>query len=170
MPTFSAANPILCLATLKNSSTVNGNFTGAAQGQIYDTRTFTTAVKEFQTSAAALGLGYIAQASTTGVTTSTLTLGTALQRGVVVASNGATSATNPNVIIATNGSAYVVATAGTTGAAVVVGATTASFAVTSATTTFTQYAYLGISRTTFAAGCTSAATCLGSLYTNITLR
>jgi hypothetical protein len=170
MPTFNASNPILCLATLKNSSTVNGNFTGTAQGQIYDVRTFTDTLKEHSVAAAALGLGYIAQASASGVTTTTNTVGTAGQAGIVVASNGSTSSTNPNVIIATSGPAEVVATAGTTAQYVVVGGTTASFAATSTTTTYTMYAYLGMSRTTYAAGCTSAATCVGSLFTELTLR
>ena len=168
-PTFNPNNPIVCLATLKNSSTVNGNFTGAVQGQVYDTRPFTNSTKEFVTTASALGMGYVAQASTTGVTISTAVLGTANQRGVVVATNGATSATNPNVIIATNGPAYVVA-AGGTAAADVVSSAVAGFANTSATTTFTMYAYLGVSRTTFANGCTSAATCVGSMFVNLNIR
>ena len=168
-PAFIANSPILCLATLKNSSTVNGNFTGTVQGQIYDTRTFTDTTKEYETSAAVLGMGYIAQASTTGVTIATLTAGQGLQRGVVVATAATISATNPNVIIATAGPAYVVATAGAAaGVQVETGGTTASFAITGASGN--NYGSLGISRTAFAAGCTSAATCAGSLYVDLMLR
>lgn len=167
MPTFNASAPVVCLATIQNGTATNGSFTTG--GQIYDVRPFTTSIKEFVTASTAVGLGYIAQASTTNVVPSTATLGTAGQRGVVVASNGATSTTAPNAIIATHGPAYVKAVGGTSGAAVVAGATS-GFANTSATTTFTMYAYLGMSRTTYNATCTSAATCLGSLYVDLTLR
>lgn len=176
LPTFSTTSPILCLATVRNNTggtlPPNGSFAagiGGTQGQIYDTRTFTTSTKEFVTAPAlAMGLGFLAQVSGAGVTT-TSAVGAANQRGVVVASNGATSSTTPNVIIVTSGPAVIVANAGSVGGYVQSSAT-ATFATTSATIDADAFANMGVSRTAFAAGCTSAATCIGSLLVNVTLR
>jgi hypothetical protein len=170
MPAFSQSAPVACLAILKNSSTVNGNFTGAAQGQIYDIRTFTSTTKEFQTASTAVAPGMLAQLSGTGVVPSAAAAGTGSQYGIVLMSDGSTSTTTPNAIVAVDGPAYVLATAGTAGQLVESGPTTAGYAATlanplnSAITGNSQYTWVGQARTNFAAGCTSAATCLGSLY------
>lgn len=168
MPTFNGSNPTLCLATLRNGTATNGSF--ATNGQIYDVRTFNQTLKEYQTSSSALGLGYIAQASGTGVTISTATAVTGGQRGVVVASNGATSANNPNVIIATHGPAYVVASAGTAAVAVTSSGTAGFAATNTSDYRAAVFAYLGVSRTTYNATCNSAASCMGSLYLDLTIR
>ncbi len=190
MPTFSINNPIVCLATIRNGvggGAVNGSFavTGGTPGQIYDTRTFTNSVKAFVASSSAMALGTIAQNNGNQITTSSAAAATGAQQGIVIASNGSTSTAAPNVLIATHGPAYVAAIAGTLGQ-VAQSSTTAGFASTLAnpaaiicgaagtctanTTVYSPYAFLGFVRTTFSAACTSAATCLGSLYVDLNIR
>jgi hypothetical protein len=167
-PTFSTSAPIACLAVLQN----NGSTAGVI-GQIYDVRTFVSTVKEFATASTSIGPGMLAQVSGANIIPSNAaTAGN--QRGVVIASNGNTSSTTPNAIVAVGGSAF--ADAGTAGqimrSGIVTGyaETQANFLNSNATFTgSSQYTWIGQSRTTFANTCTSAATCIGSLYFTLTI-
>jgi hypothetical protein len=163
---------------------------------VYDTRTFTTAQKEFVTSAAALPIGVVVVPSGNGVATAAATAGLTTQ-GVVVASSGAASVSNaPSGITAVSGGVNVKATAGTAGQLVRSGATTAGYAVTAAvpaasaiscttssctgsvTSSFAAnpYSYLGFARVAFpGSACTagvaaSPVNCGRSLYVNMGLR
>lgn len=192
-PTWSASNPILCIADVRGTATTN------VITAVYDTRTFSTSNKEYTTSAAALPIGALVVSSGNGVATAAATAGLTL-RGVTVASSGAASVGNaPSAIISTGGSANVKATAGTANALIQSGATTAGYAVTVAVpaastltcttgigancsvnvaTAFSAnpYAYLGFTRSAFpGTACTagvagSPVNCSRSLYTVINLR
>jgi hypothetical protein len=160
LPTLSINNPILCLATIKFSSTVSGNI-----AQIYDTRTFTNSMKEFMTMSSAATIGQLVCSATFhGAPCASATAPNV--HGVVVATSSTTttSTTAPNAIIATAGPAYVKAISGTAGN-FVTGSATAGYASAGAATA--QLYNLGISRTTGVATCTSAATCLGSLFVDL---
>jgi hypothetical protein len=100
LPAFSANNPVVCLADIQMGA---GTGTSATIAAVFDVRAFTTSIKEFATASTALGLGWIACPNVKQVTTCGTTQGTAIMEGVVVATNGATSATNPNVILAVSG-------------------------------------------------------------------
>lgn len=192
-PTWSASNPLLCLADVKGTTSTN------VITAVYDARPFTTSQKEYTSSTAALGIGQLVVSSGNGVATAAATAGLSV-RGVVVASSGAASVSNaPSGIIVTGGSALVKATAGSANALIQTGATTAGYAVTvaapigsivtcttgigaactpSVATSFSSnpYAYLGFTRLGFpGTACTagvaaSPVNCDRSLYTLINLR
>jgi len=170
VPTFSTSAPVLCLATIKVS--------GTAITQIYDTRTFTTSVKEFVTvPTTAVALGQLAQVDGAGVKqmATGATVGVnANVRGVVVATNGSTSASTPNAILAIGGPAFVKVTdaGGTAGQYVENSTGTAGYATTSATGSTAIYGNLGLARNTTVATATctatpNAANCIGSTYVDV---
>ena len=163
----SASTPIVCLADVKTSST-------AIVG-IYDTRVFTTTTKEFGYAAAALPIGVMVKPDATTANRLALpgTTATGFMRGVVVATNGlAYVSGGPNVIIATGGIVPVKATAGTVSATATVqnSLTVSGYALTSTTVSTNVYGNLGIPQSSFATTCTTAATCTGSLLTDLRLR
>jgi hypothetical protein len=90
--------------------------------------------------------------------------------GVVVATNGSTSSTSPNVILTTFGPAWVKSTAGSAG----------DFVIQSSTNGYTQtntnipnnsFNYeVGITPTSFSSSCTAASNCSGSLFVNFQVR
>lgn len=169
LPAFSVSSPLLCLADILISGTVN------VPAAIYDVRTFTTTQKEFVTVTGTVpGLGTIAVPSGAHITAAAATAGLAA-RGVVVAASSTGSTSAPAAIIATSGSAWVKATAGSAGAIVQTGATTAGYAVTAAASA-TAYANLGYSRNLFpATACTagvaaSPVNCDRSIYTYINIK
>ncbi|MDL2341803.1 MAG: hypothetical protein QFB87_01855 [Patescibacteria group bacterium] len=162
-----ANSPIVCLADVKTSA--------SAINAIYDTRVFTTTTKEFGYAAAALPLGVMVKPDTVNANRLALpgTVATGFMRGVVVASNGAAWASGgPNVIIATGGLASIKATAGTMAAASTVqnSTTTSGYAITVAAASAMAYGNLGIAQNSFFTTCTTAATCTGSLLTDLRLR
>ena len=162
-PTWSANNPLLCLATLQMSTTT-GTITG---GKIYDTRTFTTTSKTFATSSTAVGLGWAAiQSATANIIGVTATAATANVRGVIVAYSGATSTTTANTIIATGGPQWVKATGTSTLNQWVQTAATTGYTQTTGTAFTTTYANLGVSTRTIDTTCTSNATCQYSQFLN----
>src|SRR5581483_12509205 len=118
LPTFSVNNPVLCLADVQTNAT-------PVISAVYDTRAFTTSIKEPETvSATAAGLGMLVTLNAPHVTKPAATAALANVMGVVVATDGATSTTSPNAIIVVEGPAVVKATAGTAGAQIETGATT----------------------------------------------
>ncbi len=102
VPTFSATAPVLCLATVKLSTT-------PAITNIYDTRVFTTSVKEFVGNTTALAPGWmvVSDASGDNLVTTTSTAGATNVRGAVAVGNPTTSTTNVGAIIVTSGLVYV---------------------------------------------------------------
>lgn len=164
LPTFNAASPILCLATVVGSATTGGQI-----DDIYDVRTFTSAMKEAVNASTALELGMIADAGTTGAMTPAVSASQKLY-GAVVATDGATSAGAPNAIVTTVGPAWVKANAGTAGQFVKT-STTNGFANTIAAIPNNSFYYsVGNTRTAWSTTCTASTNCAGSLYVNLIVR
>lgn len=164
LPTFNVAAPVLCIADIKMSSTTANNI-----GQIYDTRTFTSSIKEAVTFSTASELAVLADSG--GNNGALVPAGVATKKlyGLVVATNGSTSTTTPNAIITTIGPSWVKATAGQAGDFVQSG--TSGYAnTTSSVPNNSFYIFAGNARTSFGSGCTSVATCNGSLYVNMIVR
>lgn len=165
VPTFSANNPILCLATVR-ASAVAGNV-----GFIWDVRTFTNTSKTFATVDSVASPGYLViQTTTNNVLRTTATGSFGPSAGVIVATTGTTSTTAINAIIANDGSQYVkVLSGGTaTAGAVVQTTTTAGYARTSATYT-TSYSSFGLVQRgqAITGGCTAATNCQYSALAHI---
>ena len=157
VPTFSAGNPVVCLATVKMTTT-----TGTV-GNIWDTRTFTNTVKEFITLNAVNSPGYVAIGTATNNTaTVTATAASGPIRGVIIATTGTASTTVVDAIIAVNGLQYTKIPASGTATVNALAQTagingyvqTATFA-----TTATNYAWMGSLIRGVDTTCTSAATC-----------
>lgn len=157
VPTWNAASPVLCLATVRSSSTA-GVFNGTTDGVIYDIRTYTTTTKSYASINAASALGVVVVQSSTASTTNNVAMPSAanvgLIRGVLVARNSTNSSTAPNAIIATAGPQWVKAT-GTS--------SLNSFVKVQGTSGYTQtgaiaalgYDHLGVSTRTISTSCTS---------------
>lgn len=169
MPTFSPSQPILCLADVQGSATTNGQI-----AQIYDVRTFTSTQKEAVNFATAGELGMLMDSSVNGglVPSASCTTGTCSGKlyGVVVATDGLTSAGAPNSIVATIGPSYVKATSGTAGQFIKSGSTVGYAQTVTAIPNNAFYYSAGNTRTNWANTCTSASTCTGSLYVNFVVR
>ncbi|HEY4964399.1 MAG TPA: hypothetical protein VIH90_06945, partial [Candidatus Saccharimonadales bacterium] len=159
-PTFSASAPILCLADIKGSASTANNI-----AQIYDTRTFTTTQKDYVDLSTAAGLGWLVVANGSQGTPATTSVAATVE-GAIVATDGSTSSTTPNAIIAIGGPTYVKAISGSAGD-FVQSTTTTGYA--SAGSTTGAFGSMGISRNTYNASCSSSTTCIGSLYFNETL-
>lgn len=169
MPTFSVSSPILCLADVLNS-----NSSANVVAQIYDTRTFTSTIKEAVTTSTASELGMLVDSASSGslVPAATCTTGTCSGKlyGVIVATDGSTSSTTPNSIVATVGPAYVKATAGTAGQFIKSGPTSGYAETVTAVPNNAFYYSPGNTRTTFSSTCNAAGNCLGSLYVSFIVR
>ncbi len=102
VPTWNASGPILCLATVKLSTT-------PAITNIYDTRVFVTSTKTYVTSSTAVAPGMVViddAAVRNGVKTTT-TATTSPIRGVIAVGNSAGSTTTINAVLVTGGQAFV---------------------------------------------------------------
>jgi hypothetical protein len=157
LPTFSANNPVLCIADISVSATI---VTG-----IYDTRTFTTSVHTFANvnSTTNAGLGNIVIPSGTSVAAAGASA-TANISGVLSAWGGASTGT-PNAILTVGGPVWAKATAGTAGAVVIPSATAGR--VATGASVAGPYGDLGLMRsTTWSATCTAATatTCQLSIF------
>lgn len=163
LPSFSVSAPVLCLADVLGSNSSANRIAG-----LYDTRTFTTTVKSVATASTAFEMGMLAEAVSGSADIRPSSSGSERLRGVIVASDGGTSSTSPNVIMAIAGPAEVKAASGTAGD-FVSGSTTSGYAQTTGSianniTNFT----LGNSENAFSNTCSSASNCLGSLFLTIT--
>jgi len=153
MPTWSATAPILCLADVQD------NGSGHIEA-IFDTRVFASSIKEEVTTAAGMGLGWIACPDVSQVTTcANATAGADTVEGVIAQSNGSTSTTTPNAIMVVSGLAETkVNLTGITAGQILENSTTAdrvtSVATTGASTTY--FANLGITRSASPATACSA--------------
>jgi hypothetical protein len=157
---------VLCLADIKSAASGSvGNI-----GQIYDTRTFTSSLKEAVPASTAVELGMIADASGTNGAMVPASASSQKLYGLVVATNGSTSTTTPNTIVTTIGPGWIKAAAGTAGQ-FVKSSTTSGYADTIAAIPNNSFYYsAGNTRTSFANTCTAANNCNGSLYVNFIVR
>lgn len=167
LPNFSAAQPILCIADVRGSGTTAGVI-----DDMYDVRTFTSAMKEAVTTANAVQLGMIADSSGSSVTPAVCTTTTCSGKlyGLVVATNGTVSSTEPNTIVTSVGPGFVKAISGTAGE-FAKGSTTNGYATTIATIPNNAFYFSpGNARTSYSTTCTAANNCNGSMYVNINVR
>jgi hypothetical protein len=172
LPTWNIANPVLCLADIK--MTTSG---GARISAIYDTRTFSSTQKEPVNTSQAVSLGMLADAGgTNGAMKPSASASQKLYGAVIVAdSNTPTSGGAPNAIVSTIGAAWVKAVGGTAGG-FVISSTTAGYATTITSIPNNSFYYsAGNTRTSYTApgsniACTSDAACSGSLYVNFVVR
>jgi len=164
MPTFSTNNPILCIADVQGSATLAGVI-----DNIYDVRTFTSTIKEAVNTSTPSELGMLVDAGTSGAVTPAVA-GSNKLYGLVVATDGGTSAGAPNTIIATVGSGWVKANAGTAGQFVKTSATNGYGNTVIYIPNNSFYYSAGNTRTTYSTTCSSASDCSGSLYVNFIVR
>lgn len=165
MPTFSPVSPNLCVADVVGSGTSAGVI-----DDIYDTRTFTSAMKEAVNVSTASELGMIVDAGGTNGAMVPAVSASAKLYGTIVATDGATSAGAPNAIVTTVGPAWVKANAGTAGQFIKTSLTNGYGNTTTAIPNNSFYYSVGNTRTTFDSTCTTAANCAGSLYVNFIVR
>jgi hypothetical protein len=168
MPTFSASQPILCIADVQGSGTTAGVI-----DNLYDVRTFTSAMKEAVNVATAVELGMLVDSSPTGIVPSAAcSSGTCSGKlyGGVVATDGSTSAGAPNAIVVSVGPAFVKGTAGNAGEFVRSGPTAGYGVTVSAIPNNAFYFSPGNSRTAYSTTCTAANNCGGSMYVNFIVR
>jgi len=161
---FNAAAPTLCLADVVGSSS-----SGSQIDDIYDVRTFTTSLKEAVNVSTPVELGMVVDAGTNGAMAPAVSSSNKLY-GLVVATNGLTSAGAPNAIINTVGPGWAKAIAGTAG----------QFVKTSTTNGYSNtvvyipnnsfYYSIGNTRTSYSTVCNAANNCGGSLYVNLIVR
>lgn len=168
MPTFSASSPILCLADVQGSSTTAGTI-----DNLYDVRTFTSAMKEAVTAASPIELGMMADSSATGIVPSAAcSSGTCSGKlyGLVVATDGGTSAGAPNAIVVSVGPGFVKSISGNAGE-FAKASTTAGYASTvTAIPNNAFYFSPGNTRTAYSTTCSATNNCSGSMYVNFIVR
>lgn len=171
LPTFSATKPILCLATVMQETILGGS--GIVR--IYDTRTFTTTVKEYTTINAALFPGAVVQnSSTANLVADSTTQSADKLRGVVVATSGSASSTTINGIIAVGGQQFVLAKVATSNVnEFVVNSTFSGRSETQATVPTTgtgAYNILGLAQLTISTACTATTNCQYSQLVDLQIR
>jgi hypothetical protein len=165
MPTFSITAPVLCLASVQGESVNAGRI-----DNIYDVRTFTSALKEAVPASTAVELGMIVDASGTNGAMAPASSGSQKLYGLVVATNGNTSSTTPNTIVTTVGPGWVKSIAGTAGQFIKTSLTGGYGDTTSAIPNNSFYYSAGNTRTNYNTTCTAASNCSGSLYVNFIVR
>jgi hypothetical protein len=162
-PTFSANNPVLCLATIHG--TVAGD-----ESVIYDTRTFTNTQKTFTTTDTASSDGMMMYDSAANEVAPVNATPKTNIAGVAVSYSGTISTNSINMIIATAGPQWVKSLTTSTTVDDYVeggGGTTAGYAFGTATAPAGAYESLGINQTVYnAATCTAVANCQGSIFVN----
>lgn len=171
LPNFSASQPILCIADIRGSPTTAGII-----DDIYDVRTFTSAMKEAVNTTTAVHLGMLADSSTTGGLVPAAN-GSAKLYGAVVATNGLTSSGDPNAIVTTVGPAWIKGVTGGVGSTpgqagtFVITSTTNGYAYTNSGIPNNSFYYsAGNTRTSFNTTCTNTANCNSSFYVNLIVR
>lgn len=153
VPAWNANNPVLCLATVKMTTTA-GNV-----GNIWDIRTFTNTQKTFMSinAASALGVTVVSAATTNNVALP----GAAAainEKGILVARDPNNSATAPNAIIVTQGPQWVKSTGTSTINTYVQATNTSGYVATVVTAPATVWANLGLATRTIATSCSSNTT------------
>lgn len=163
LPAFSVTQPTLCLAEVKVTNNIVDD--------LYDIRTFSSASKEAVNAGTAVDIGMLADAGANGSMKPSASSSQKLYGAVIVVDpTTRTSAGAPNIIVTTNGPAWVKANAGTAGA-FVISSTTAGFAATNASIPNNSFYYsAGNTRTSYSTTCTAVNNCSGSLYVNFIVR
>lgn len=165
MPGFSVSAPILCLASVQGESVTAGRI-----DNLYDTRAFTSALKEAVNASTAVELGMLTDSGGTNGAMRPAVSGSSRLYGLVVATDGGTSTTDPNVIVTTVGPGWVKASAGTAGQFIRT-STTSGYGDTIASIPNNSFYYsAGSTRTSYSTACTSSTDCSGSLYVNFIVR
>lgn len=164
VPAWNAAAPILCLATIKLSTTQTIT-------NIYDTRVFTTSVKEYAAASTPVAPGMVVLIDSTGdnMVKTTSTANSSPVRGVVAVGNSAGSTTNVNSIIIVGGPAFVKMTGTVTVGNSVQTSTTAGYGSSQATSTkWGTYHDLGlIVGNGNATACNATTNCQYSAFTEV---
>jgi hypothetical protein len=149
---------------------------GARINAIYDTRTFSSTLKEPVNTSQAVQLGMLADAGTTGAMKPSASASQKLYGAVIVADSATPSSGGaPNAIVATVGAAWVKAVGGSAGG-FVIASTTAGYATTNTSIPNNSFYYsAGNTRTAYSApaantACSDPAACSGSLYVNFVVR
>ena len=164
--TWSASAPVLCLATVKTSTT-------PAITNIYDTRVFTTSVKEYAGCTSTTAPGFIVIIDTSGdnLVTTTSTADNSVIRGIVAVGNSTGSSASANCIIIVSGPAYGKAT-GTVGVGqpAHTSATAGYISTTATTNKWGLYRDAGpVVANGNAAACNASSNCQFSLLIDVTL-
>ena len=165
MPTFNIEAPVVCLASVQGETATAGRI-----DNLYDVRPFTSTLKEAVTASTAVSLGMLTDAGGTGGAMRPAVSGSSLLYGVVVATNGSTSTTTPNVIVTNVGPSWVKATAGTAGQFIRISTTNGYGDTIAAIPNNSFYYSAGNTRSTYNSTCTTAANCNGSLYVYFNVR
>lgn len=164
VPAWNAAAPILCLATVKLSTT-------PAITNIYDTRVFVTSVKEYAACSTAVAAGMVVVINTAGdnVVQTTSTAGAALVRGVVAVGNATGTTTSVNCILTVGGPAFVKMTGTVTIGNSIQTSTTAGYGGGQGTSTkFGTYHDLGlIVGNGNSSACNASSNCQFSAFTEV---
>lgn len=169
-PTFSASAPEECIAEVLGTSGTLAN--------IYDLRTFTTTTKTFEActnaSTQTPHMGYIVGVDTSGVgrVTPIAASGTSTRiLGVIVASDGTSSGSTINCIIATAGPAKVeTASSVTVGDIIIPDAVVPGYGADGGLTAASVYENLGYAQRTISAACNAVTNCQYSEDVNIDIR
>ncbi len=165
MPTFDVTSPILCLASVEGSATTAGQI-----DNLYDVRTFTSTIKEAVPASTAVELGMLVDSNGTNGAMIPAVSGSKKMYGLVVATNGGTSTTTPNVIVNNVGPGWVKASAGLAGEFIRTSGTNGYGDTVSSIPNNSFYYSAGNTRTNYSTTCTSASNCSGSLYVNFIVR
>ena len=165
MPAFNVSAPVLCLASVQGESVNAGRI-----DNIYDTRTFTSSLKEAVNTSVASDLGMIVDAGGTNGAMIPAASASAKLYGVIVATDGLTSTGAPNAIVTTVGSGWVKAIAGASGQFVKTSLTNGYGDTTVSIPNNSFYYSVGNTRTNYSTVCSASSNCNGSLYVNFIVR
>ncbi len=163
LPAFSVTQPVVCLAEVQVTNNIVSN--------LYDTRTFSSALKEPVNTSSPVDLGMLVDAGSTGAMQPSASGSKKLYGAVdVIDPSTPTSAGAPNIIVTVNGPAWVKAVGGSAGS-FVISSSTNGFATTTTSIPNNSFYYsAGNTRTSYSNTCTSVSNCSGSLYVNFIVR
>ena len=164
LPTWSVVQPVLCLADVKITNNIVDD--------LYDVRTFSSAMKEAVNTGEAVELGMLVKTdANTGAMLPGTTRSQKLYGTIVVAdSSRPASAGTPNAIVTTNGPAWIKAASGTSGQFVIESSTPGYANTINNIPNNAFYYSVGNTRTAYSGTCTSTSNCSGSLYVNFIVR
>jgi hypothetical protein len=165
MPTFDIAAPVVCLASVQGETASAGRI-----DNLYDVRPFTSTLKEAVTASTAVSLGMLTDSGGTNGAMRPAVSGSDRLYGVVVATDGATSSTAPNVIVTNVGPSWVKATSGSAGQFIRTSGTNGYGDTIGSIPNNSFYYSAGNTRSSYSTTCTTAANCNGSLYVYFNVR
>lgn len=157
--------PVLCLADVTGSTSTANNIAG-----LYDTRTFTTTQKTAVVASTAVENGMMVDVTTNGAVQPSTSSSQKLN-GVVIATDGSTSSTTPNVIIGLAGPSSVKCTGTCSAGDFIKTSTTNGYGTTTTSIPNNSFYFsVGNARNAFSNTCTSASNCNGSVYVDFIVR